>query len=691
MNVVPPQPIPAAAPQPPGAAGAGAPFPLVPGVPGPPSTFAELYNVPTADAHGGVYGPILALFATEPAAGRRTPAEIRAALDAAGDAFLQAYLLLGDDGRTVMIHTVTRYPTLPGQATPWDGARFGFVGDVVGPMAQPVEFPGATAFDLAPAPIRVPTLATMEARWIAAGADPYLPPFAVGDADTELVRTRRSTLLPFVAVPRCLAPMSMRQLWTALGQPLVDGGRQAEMGVLLDWIRVASVSAALQAPPAIQLAAPPHAPLADASLLGFLQCMIQRWLPGLAAPAVAPQVALPAPQVLGILQQFVDDQRTRHQAEDARRVVAARKTPVQRWNAQAMAVLRAATGAVQEADLPPLWHAIANAPKHTVRAEAQAVFDATAQQLGMSTYAPIITVALSRALETLNLCAEAPTVLTEGFQPFNLVPAGFSTQALESAAAAAGYDHLSAGGTTVQYADIQAIQGRQSLVISNSMTGVSVHIRTAYITLATLLGALHPFTLAMRALLEEWVGAEMELPNLLSQIANGPAACVFWMSLRFHYFFHAAQTQPGQGPPIVPRMTKLTEQLRLHIFAQMAPALPARYLPTVPVAPRALRPEPRPDARNNAKNGGAAREGTRVQNPRPNPLFCPYDRAGRLGLAITRHPAPQNAAGEAMCLSFHMRNACNSNCPRATDHRTHTTAEDASILAWARVALAPTA
>jgi len=122
MNVAPPPPIAPAAPQLPGVAAAVAPPPLVPGVPGPPSTFTELYNVPAADAHGGVYSPILALFATEPAAGRRTPAEIRAALDAAGDAFLQAYLLLGNDGRTVMIHTITRYPTLPGQVTQWDGA-----------------------------------------------------------------------------------------------------------------------------------------------------------------------------------------------------------------------------------------------------------------------------------------------------------------------------------------------------------------------------------------------------------------------------------------------------------------------------------------------------------------------------------------------------------------------------------------
>jgi len=75
----------------------------------------------------------------------------------------------------------------------------------------------------------------------------------------------------------------------------------------------------------------------------------------------------------------------------------------------------------------------------------------------------------------------------------------------------------------------------------------------------------------MHTLLEDWVGAKIELPGLLAPVANGPAACVFWMTLRFHYFFQAAKTQAGQGPPVVPCMTELTEQVLLHIFAQMAP------------------------------------------------------------------------------------------------------------------------
>jgi len=110
---------------------------------------------------------------------------------------------------------------------------------------------------------------------------------------------------------------------------MVNSGRQVEMGILLDWIRIASVSAAVQVAPAIQLADHPVAPLADAGLLGYLQRALRRWLPNLLAPAVVPQVAVQASQVVGILQQLVDDQRARQQAKDARRAGAARKTPTQ--------------------------------------------------------------------------------------------------------------------------------------------------------------------------------------------------------------------------------------------------------------------------------------------------------------------------------------------------------------------------
>jgi len=295
-------------------------------------------------------------------------------------------------------------------------------------------------------------------------------------------------------------------------------------------------------------------------------------------------------------------------------------------------------------------------------------------------------VALSRALETLGFCAETSTTLTEGIQPFNLIPLGFSSQATEAAAASNDYDEITRGGQQINYHDYQAIQGRHHLVLPTSTSGVGVHIRTAYITLATMLGAYHPFTANMSDLLEAWVGAEMELPNLIAPIPNGAASCVLWMTLRFHQFFAAARTYPMRGTPQAPNMTEIVDQLRLLTFQHLAPPIPIKYLPTgrPGPAPRITGTPPDPGF-----GGNEGRPGNRVVNPTPNAAFRAYDKAGRLGTVLAKHPVPTNAQGKPVCLSYHLRNACNSACPRAGDHRAHTPAEDNIVLAWAKLAFAP--
>jgi len=187
MNIAPQPPVgPGAVPGalPPPATAAAAMALLQAPAPVAPSTFAELYSNPVADSHAGVYGPVLTIFVAKPMAGWRVPAEIWMALDNAGNGFLQAYLLLGTDDHTVTIHMVGQYPELLGVATPWDDQCFGFIRDIVGQLTQPVEFPSATAFDLTPAAVQVPTLNMMEACWLAAGAIPYLPPFGAAAPNT---------------------------------------------------------------------------------------------------------------------------------------------------------------------------------------------------------------------------------------------------------------------------------------------------------------------------------------------------------------------------------------------------------------------------------------------------------------------------------------------------------------------------
>jgi len=90
--------------------------------------------------------------------------------------------------------------------------------------------------------------------------------------------------------------------------------------------------------------------------------------------------------------------------------------------------------------------------------------------------------------------------------------------------------------------------------------------------------------------------------------------------------------------------------------------------------------------------GGGGQNSTQILNPQPNATFHPFNKAGHLETAVTKHPTLTTAKGQPMCLSWHMlQNACNSNCTQVADHQTHTAAEDNLILAWAKIALAPSA
>ncbi len=291
--------------------------------------------------------------------------------------------------------------------------------------------------------------------------------------------------------------------------------------------------------------------------------------------------------------------------------------------------------------------------------------------LGFVTYAPIITVALLQVLKTQSFCTESSTVLTKGIQPFNLMLPGFSSQASESAAAAADYDHITMGSQQINYSNIQAIQGCQNLVLPTSTSSVGVHIHTSYITLAMM----------PHALLNKWVRAKMELPNLIAPIPNGATSCVLWMMLCFHQFFQTAWMNPAQGTLPPPRMTKLVDHHQLLIFQHMALPIPIKYLlARWPGMTQCATWAPL----EQANGGNKGHPGNRIQNPTPNAAFHPYNRARRLSAILARHPVPTNAHGRPVCLSYHMHNACNSKFPHAGNHWVHTPAKDNAILAWAR-------
>lgn len=244
----------------------------------------------------------------------------------------------------------------------------------------------------------------------------------------------------------------------------------------------------------------------------------------------------------------------------------------------------------------------------------------------------------------------------------------------------------------MSYADLQAVQGRQSLVIPVTAYSVSVHIRTLYVALATVLGKDNPFAEAVKMLMEEWM-EELNVVRFLDPVRNGPACCTMYLTLCCHEYFTTARTRSSLGMPGKPPVDDLMKLLRRYQFASVATQVPAEYWPEA--APKAATPAAAPKAAaSGAPAAAAIAAGKQVQvvNKKPNATFRKYDGAGALKPGIDRAWAnnetgiPKNAGGHQMCLAFHLRNSCSSNCSRAADHREHTAGEDAALAAWCKVA-----
>jgi hypothetical protein len=50
------------------------------------------------------------------------------------------------------------------------------------------------------------------------------------------------------------------------------------------------------------------------------------------------------------------------------------------------------------------------------------------------------------------------------------------------------------------------------------------------------------------------------------------------------------------------------------------------------------------------------------------------------------HAFPQNDKGIDMCVSYHVKGVCNSNCGRAANHSPHSPEETARLLEWCGLA-----
>jgi hypothetical protein len=75
---------------------------------------------------------------------------------------------------------------------------------------------------------------------------------------------------------------------------------------------------------------------------------------------------------------------------------------------------------------------------------------------------------------------------------------------------------------------------------------------------------------------------------------------------------------------------------------------------------------------------------------KPTPINPSFQRFVDMNLRVrdvmvragAANRVPTNSNGIEMCLSYHIKGMCNTNCARNGDHKEHTAAEDQAILRW---------
>jgi hypothetical protein len=217
------------------------------------------------------------------------------------------------------------------------------------------------------------------------------------------------------------------------------------------------------------------------------------------------------------------------------------------------------------------------------------------------------------------------------------------------------------------------------------------------------MGSNHGLTKAYDVFWRRWSTSQQYLLSVVTQQPGMfPALAVRWVQLRISLWF--AQQAMENAPLEVPDFAELLNQIRLHM--PWEPAMPSQYYNTRTTTPNATTtivttnklPEP---TTTTAPTTTAAilppvkSRGSVVR--KASPILPALQKFVDMNLRVRdvlvrAGPAnriPTNHAGVEMCLSYHLKGMCNSNCARSGDHKEHQPAEDQAIVRWCELHYKP--
>jgi hypothetical protein len=647
------------------------------------TTYMDLYGG-MPDLLGGDYGAYLGEFDSE---SDLAPAALRDRCVNAGNDTPKVFLYMprGGTQRIKVLHRVTRYAPALGVPTEWDSSVFAFGSDVsLGNQITTVVFPSGQAF-LRTGYVRAPTQAHMANMWDLYPNASCVGPFEDDAPHTEAIRARFLSPVPKEYVPLVLRQPQWkpRDLWTALTDRITADGRLQPCAPLLKWVRIAGTLTVgpAEGPNAATFSAvtidPLEVPLADEWLNRRVWSWISGDLPALAA-RTGGATAVMTDSLIAMTMEF---SKQREDAAAARLAAKAPKTMSEKYP-EASEGLRRICEVSTDGDLPPFWAVFASCNKKEGLFALQQALDLRGSHAGSAGQVPVASPVLFERISNFAFHSRNVDGLTAGLSPF-LMCAGVGPEANAARSHAAVYQMMYSGAAA------PAIDQLLPLITAaphmpTSMLGLLISLQGYSVLLDVLLGAHHRVSIDFRAFLLRWQSLMLDVEGSFGdQIRSWIPRFLRFIQLAMIQYFNSALVRGANAS--LPPLNQLITHVEYRNW-QALPPLPTGYIQTPP--PSGLTPPVRAPAPAPPPPGDApAPSSTAVTNVRPDEaLVARFERGNVTLRVLTGHtaaaPLPTEDGGSTqLCLSYALRKHCNSNCRRATSHRTLSTTERSALAA----------
>ena len=652
----------------------------------PTALYRDYFADPANDVFNGEYADVLLPYAIPGTA--HTPAEVRTlACNCPNQNVPTAFLLLHSDD--VKLHAYVQLdrfdPRMGLPATQWDNRMFVAKGELHHNNQILVEW--SRDYFSQSGNVRVPSSQLIETSYANDAAAVLLGPYQPNDADTEIIVTRRTCFIPPAYVPLFLAnPLSPREAWAIVHTQIVNDNKAQMCAPLVDFLRSALTITQPNDPPTLAQV-PPLAPLADHLLLDRRRRILEQDFPALNSNLAT----LQQNQIAAQLGRLVTEAQATRDEDNARRAVErAGKTPAQFLGVVGIMRLQRYCQIVNVRELPDFWASLSDAPKNQRLSILQWEINRVKQLVNEPDLQFVVLAPVLESIKGLLWEMATNDSITTGFNLF-LLHEGPKEESLTKQSL---YEMLHGDGASPTMSDAAALL-KVKTGAPRFLYEARQQIRRFEIVVKIIMGQHHPLSTELNSFCNRMLSMETFLYNLQTEVQLLPLKICKKIAVQTSVWFKAQAASPT--PVLVPNLCQMFDDMEME--NPWEPKLTLPFLSSVGLSslhtPFNGQNGSGPGPDNVAPNGGAAPVGgaplDRNNNTRFNfGLFRVY-KESQTACRTIRERIRNNALPalpvskvdqQPMCLAWHTKGMCNSNCSRSPDHVEYSQAEYQPLLTW---------